>query len=100
MIYTAYYKNYEKKSINYISNIILVNKMLKRIDLLQFQIKKTFLINFTIFYKSIIMLLHIIAIAQFYNYTKKTINVPAQFISMINLVPSTGKKREKKKENK
>jgi hypothetical protein len=46
------------------------------------------------------MLLHIIAIAQFYNYTKKTINVPAQFISMINLVPSTGKKREKKKENK
>ena len=101
MIHTAYYKNYEKK-INKLHFQYYFGKqnVKTNTDLLQFQIKKTFLINFTIFYKSIIMLLHIIAIAQFYNYTKKTINVPAQFISMINLVPSTGKKREKKKENK
>lgn len=38
---------------------------------------------------------------NFYNYThKKRINVPSQFISMINLVPSTGKKKERKKDEK
>jgi hypothetical protein len=58
MIYTAYYKNYEKKKINKLHFQYYFGKqnVKTNTDLLQLQIKKTFLINFTIFYKALVML--------------------------------------------
>lgn len=91
----------KKKSVNYISNIISVNKMLNKYILIAVQKKKkTFLIDFTIFYKSIIMFLHIIAPSQFYNYTKKNNKCSLSIYKHDKPGPINWQKKKEKKKRK